>query len=335
MMLPEIALPPSVNGKEATAGRDAFAFDVLSGLQQFPKAIPSKYFYDAEGSRLFEQIMQLPEYYPTRCEAEILAYHKQTLRNRLGPEHYHLIDLGAGDGAKTRILIDHFWRNGLSFRYIPVDISTCAVKALERRLHEQYPGLSVCTFAGEYLAGLQWITRQVAGRKLVLLLGANIGNFTDEECRLFLLRLWQLLDKHDLLLIGFDLKKDAQVISRAYNDSQGVTAEFNRNLLRRVNRELGGNFDPDAFDFYASYDPVSGTVRSYLISLEPQRVYIDALGRRFEFQERETIHLENSRKLSVAEVEGLAADCGFAVEGHLFDSKHYFTDSIWRVQGKG
>lgn len=333
-MSPETSAKLYLNGTKPDSQPDTFAFDVLSGLQQFPKAIPSKYFYDEPGSRIFEQIMQLPEYYPTRCEAHIFEHHKQTLLELCRQDRYHLVDLGAGDAAKTSILIDHFYQNELPFAYVPVDISTYSVTELEARLNRQYPQLDTRTFAGEYLAGLQWVRQQVTGRKFVLFMGSNIGNFSVEECRLFLLRIWQLLDENDLLLIGFDLKKDPQVIWRAYNDSQGVTAAFNRNLLHRINRELGGNFEPDSFDFYASYDPVSGFVRSYVISRKPQRVYIEALDRYFDLDEQETIHLENSRKFSVREIEELATACGFTVETHLFDDRRYFTDSIWRVKGK-
>lgn len=311
-----------------------FAYDVLAGLIKYPKTLSSKYFYDARGSKLFEQIMQLPEYYPTRCEAQILETHKQALLDMCRNDYYHLVDLGAGDAAKTRILIDHFYKNDLRFEYIPVDISPSAVQELTEDLHQTYPSLSVRSVATDYFTALQWIHSHVPGRKLVLFLGSNIGNFTAEECKQFLSTIWQLLDEDDRLLTGFDLKKNATVIRNAYNDASGVTAEFNRNLLQRINMELGGNFNLDAFEFYASYDPVSGFVKSYMISTKAQQVYIEAFKRSFAFEAWETIHMENSRKFGIQEIEELALACRYEVETHLFDNQQYFTDSIWKVTGK-
>jgi dimethylhistidine N-methyltransferase len=311
-----------------------FIYDTLAGLIKTPKALSSKYFYDARGSKIFEQIMQLPEYYPTRCEAQIFEKHKQKLLELCQNDYYHIVDLGAGDAAKTRILIDFFYNNNLAFEYIPVDISKNAVEELTHNLRKVYPSLSVKSVATDYLSALHWIHEKVPGKKLVLFLGSNIGNFNLEECRLFLNNVWQLLDEDDRLLIGFDLKKNAEIIRNAYNDTSGVTAEFNKNLLHRINHELGGNFNVDAFEFYASYDPVTGFVRSYVISTKSQQVYIDALKRNFHFEAWETIHMENSRKFSILEIEELASFCGYQVETHLFDEQEYFADSIWKVKGK-
>jgi L-histidine Nalpha-methyltransferase len=296
--------------------------------------LSSKYFYDARGSKIFEDIMQLPEYYPTRCEAQIFEKHKQRLLELCRNDYYHMVDLGAGDAAKTRILIDFFYKNNLAFEYIPVDISTHAVEELTQNLRKVYPSLSVKSVAADYLSALHWIHENIPGKKLVLFLGSNIGNFNAEECRLFLNNIWQLLDEDDRLLTGFDLKKNAEIIRNAYNDKSGVTAEFNKNLLHRINYELGGNFDVDAFEFYASYDPVSGFVKSYVISTKAQQVYIEALKRIFHFEAWETIHMENSRKFSLLEIEELASFCGYEVETHLFDEQKYFADSIWKVKGK-
>jgi L-histidine Nalpha-methyltransferase len=325
--------PHSASNNQPATPANTFAADVLAGLSRTPKALSSKYFYDETGSRLFERIMDLPEYYPTRCEWQIFENHKHTVLKLCQGSFYHLVDLGAGDAAKTRIWIDHFYRNQLSFEYIPVDISKYSVEALEARLHQQYPRLQTRSVAADYLTALEWIQKHVEGRKLVLFLGSNIGNFSDTECRSFLLRIRQLLRPDDRLLIGFDLKKEAAVIHRAYNDSQGVTEAFNKNLLHRINTELGGEFNPDTFDFYANYDPVSGFVRSYLISTLAQRVRIKQLDRTFEFTAWEPIHTENSRKFSVADIEELALACGYTVEMHLSDEQQYFADSIWRITG--
>jgi L-histidine Nalpha-methyltransferase len=335
MMSNSYSFPQTADTEKTVAFQPGtFAYDILAGLTKYPKALSSKYFYDARGSKLFEQIMQLPEYYPTRCEAQILETHKQTLLEMCRKDYYHIVDLGAGDAAKTRILIDHFYNNNLAFEYIPVDISASAVAELTENLHQDYPKLSVRSVATDYFSALQWIHTHVPGRKLVLFLGSNIGNFTTEECKLFLSTIWQLLDEDDRLLTGFDLKKNATIIRNAYNDSSGVTAEFNRNLLRRINTELGGNFNVDTFEFYASYDPVSGFVKSYMLSTQAQQVYIEAFKRSFDFEAWETIHMENSRKFSIREIEELAVACRYEVETHLFDDRRYFTDSIWKVRGK-
>ncbi len=326
---------PAPTGQRPEFQPGTFAYDVLAGLLKQPKALSSKYFYDARGSQLFEQIMQLQEYYPTRCEAEIFETHKETLLEICRKDYYHIVDLGAGDAAKTRILIDYFYTYNLDFEYIPVDISTYAVEELTVSLRKTYPGLQTRSVAADYLSALSWIREHVPGKKLVLFLGSNIGNFTVEECRLFLANIWQLLDEDDRLLIGFDLKKHAEIIRNAYNDKSGVTAAFNMNLLNRINKELGGNFDLDNFEFYASYDPVSGFVKSYVISLKEQNVYIEYLNRSFHFEAWETIHMENSRKFSLLEIKELALSGGYHVETHLFDKQQYFTDYIWKVTGKG
>ncbi|MDO1450337.1 L-histidine N(alpha)-methyltransferase [Rhodocytophaga aerolata] len=313
---------------------NTFAYDVFSGLLKHPKELSSKYFYDTTGSQIFEQIMDLPEYYPTRCEAEIFEEHKNTVLELCRKDYFHIVDLGAGDASKTGIFIDHFYKQHIGFEYIPVDISSYAVDDLIRKLKQKYPRLATRSVATDYLSALHWIHEHVQGKKLVLFLGSNIGNFSIEECRLFLANIWQLLDADDRLLIGFDLRKNAEIIRNAYNDKSGVTAQFNKNLLRRINTELGGNFNLDSFEFYASYDPVSGFVKSYVISNKAQYVYIEAFGRGFDFKAWETIHMENSRKFTLEEIEELADFCGYEVEMNLFDSKQYFTDSIWKVVGK-
>jgi dimethylhistidine N-methyltransferase len=316
-----------------TAGRQTnttFTDDVLDGLSSTPKTLYSKYFYDDRGSRLFEQIMQLPEYYPTRTEALILETHKHTLLEMLKGDYWHLVDLGAGDAAKTRILIDCFYRGGLDFGYVPADISTYALEDLTARLHIEYVDLPVRSVAGDYQHALQWIGRRLAGRKFVLFLGSNIGNFTEPETIRFLQNIHRTLAPGDRLLVGFDLKKAGKVIHGAYNDAAGVTEAFNKNLLLRINRELGGNFDPDTFDFHANYDPVSGFVRSFLTSRIEQHVRIEAFDRSFHFRAWEAIHTENSRKFSLDDIRALATASGFAVEQNLLDPSGWFSDSIWQ-----
>ncbi len=310
----------------------SFAADVLTGLSRTPKTLHSKYFYDDRGSQLFEQIMELPEYYPTRSEAWILENHKEKLLDIMQPHHWNLVDLGAGDAAKTRILIDAFYRGGLDFQYVPADISSYALDDLAGRLQKEFLDLPVRPVPGDYYHALSWIGQHVKGRKFVLFLGSNIGNFSEAETIQFLNKIHQTLQSGDRLLIGFDLKKEGSIIHAAYNDSAGVTEAFNKNLLLRINRDLGGNFDPDTFDFHAHYDPISGFVRSYLTSKVGQEIRIESLDQTFRFEEWEAIHTENSRKFSLSDIERLAAQSGFRVEKNLFDSKKWFVDSIWRVQ---
>jgi dimethylhistidine N-methyltransferase len=318
-------LPPLTDRQTGT-----FAADVLAGLSGNPKTLHSKYFYDDRGSRLFEQIMELPEYYPTRTEALILESHRESLLEALRGHRWHLVDLGAGDAAKTRILIDCFYRGGLHFEYVPADISPYALDDLTARLRTEYPDLSVRRVPGDYQQAIGWMGRHLEGRKLVLFLGSNIGNFTEPDTVRFLQHIHRTMGPGDRLLVGFDLRKEGHVIHRAYNDTAGVTEAFNKNLLLRINAELGGHFDPATFDFHAHYDPVSGFVRSFLTSKVAQQVRIDAFGRSFGFRAWETIHTENSRKYSLDEIESLAAAAGFVVEKNLFDPRHWFTDSIWR-----
>ncbi len=309
----------------------SFAHDVLTGLSASPKHLHSRYFYDDRGSQLFEQIMELPEYYLTRCEAEIFERYKQTVLQMCEGEKWSLVDLGAGDATKTRIWIDYFYRHRQDFSYIPADISAYALEELTASLQNTYPTLEVKPVKGEYNRALEWIGREVTGKKFVLFMGSNIGNFSESECIAFLHQIRQALSVGDRLLIGFDLKKEGKIIHAAYNDSSGVTEAFNKNLLIRINRELGGQFNPDSFDFHANYDPVSGFVRSYLVSKKAQTVSIEALGRSFHFHPWETIHAENSRKFSLKEIETLAAACGFTIEKHLLDGQEWFVDTIWRV----
>ena len=308
-----------------------FADDIRRGLSETPKRLFARYFYDDEGSRLFERIMELPEYYPTRAEAEVLTKNKALLLANLpGSAPLTLVDLGAGDGDKTLILLEHFVNAGLDFSYQPVDISGWAVKDLTQRLHRRLPSLRVEGIIADYETALTGLQNR-PGRKLVLFLGSNIGNFAVDEACSFLQRIRRVLSPPDGLLIGMDLRKEPELIHRAYNDSAGITAAFNKNLLKRINRELDGDFNPETFAFHASYEPVSGVVKSYLVSTIAQTVWLGELGQEFQFAAWETIHTEDSRKFSLPEIEALAQGCGFRVEEHFLDGNRWFADSLWRV----
>ncbi|HVS19384.1 MAG TPA: L-histidine N(alpha)-methyltransferase [Planctomycetota bacterium] len=301
-----------------------FASSVLEGLTSHPRWLSCRWLYDEEGSRLFEAICEQPEYYPTRAEFAILREHAVEIAAAL-PRGGDLVELGSGSALKTRVLIEALIARDGALRYVPVDISRTMLEASSRELLEEYPELEVLGVAAEYGAGLRELRRRVAGPKLVLWLGSNVGNFERPEAAAFLTELRAGLSADDRLLLGVDLRKDARVLERAYDDAAGVTAEFGLNLLARINRELGGDFDLDGFRHRARYDEREGRVEMHLVSLRDQRVRIDALDREFDFAEGETIHTENSYKYSVAEIDALAAAGGFEVESRWFDAERRFS----------
>ncbi len=311
---------------------DTFAADVEQGLTSSPKVLPSKYFYDAEGDRLFQQIMDMPEYYLTGCEFEILDQQNELLLEAFTGEErlFSLIELGAGDGYKTERLLRHFMNKKVPFRYIPNDISPNVLEELTLSLSEKYPSLEMAPVAGDYFQVMNEVGEQAEGRKVVLFLGGNIGNYAPEEASHFLSKLWGSLAPGDRLMIGFDLKKEPFRVLKAYNDPYGITAKFNLNLLERINRELGGTFDAGGFLHTPVYDPLAGEARSYLVSRKEQEVWVEALERTIGFEAWEAIFTERSRKFSLSGIEELARENGFEVIRHLQDSKGYFVDSVWR-----
>lgn len=308
-----------------------FSTDVLIGLSRMPKQLSSKYFYDDRGSQLFQEIMELPEYYLTSCEFEIISEQKEKISHDMAGEPFNLVEFGSGDGRKTNILLDHFQGNDFEFQYIPIDISEAAMKTLIKSMNRKFPALKTEGIVAEYFDGLKWLNNTAYRKNLVLFLGSNLGNFDKAHSRAFLHNLWNILNNGDSVVIGFDLKKDIDLMLKAYNDSKGLTAEFNLNLLRRINRELGGNFDLEKFRFYAGYDVFSGAIESYLVSLEQQEVLIEKIGQSFVFDSWEPIHTEYSYKYLESDIEELAARTGFLIKKQLYDSNRYFVDSVWSV----
>ncbi|MBC8154992.1 MAG: L-histidine N(alpha)-methyltransferase [Bacteroidetes bacterium] len=307
------------------------AENVRTGLIQTPKRLSSRFLYDAEGSRLFQEIMHVPEYYLTRSEYEILDKYKADLLLLFGRKiPFDLIELGAGDGLKTKVLLRHFLDQNISFSYVPIDISVDVLNDLTAGLQRTFPDLSVEPQHDDYFNALERLAVDSDRRKVVLFLGSNIGNFTPTEAIDFYRQLADRLRPGDLMLTGFDLQKDPAVIQAAYSDKQGVTRAFNLNLLRRINRELDADFDLDAFDHYESYNPENGEARSYLVSHRKQTVQIRALAMTVDFQNAEVIHTEISRKFSKADIFGLADATGFSVAGWFADRKDYFADVIFR-----
>jgi len=310
--------------------RGTFATDVLTGLSEKPKRLSSMYFYDGPGSALFEQITELDEYYPTRIEQAIFDRFRGDMLDRFRGEPLNLIDLGAGDGRKTRTLLEHLIAAQIDVRYVPIDISETAMDNLVADLRVRFAELPVHGLVAEYFDGIRWIARQDTRRNLVLFLGSNIGNFDRARGHAFLRTLWDALNPDDHALIGFDLKKDIEVLLAAYNDAAGITAEFNLNLLRRINRELGGDFDLGTFRHFATYNVLNGAMEMYIISLEQQRVRIANLHHSFDFEPFEPIHTEYSYKYLDSDIEHLAAHSGFTIETRYFDDARWFCSSLWR-----
>ncbi len=280
--------------------------EVLEGLALRPKRLSPKWLYDERGSELFERITELDAYYLTRVETEILERHRDEMADAVGAGAV-LIEFGSGSSTKTRMLLD---RSRDLAAYVPIDISEDHLLASADALRAEYPDLNVAPVVADYTKTLDLppgIDRDA--RRVVYFPGSTIANFHPLEARRFLSRIARLCGRDGRLLIGFDLKKDPAVLHQAYNDSEGVTAEFNLNLLRRINRELGGDFDLSAFRPYAFYDPVEGRIEMHLVSMADQDVTVG--GRSFHFAEGETLWTESSYKFSQAEFERLAADAGF------------------------
>jgi len=317
---------------------DEFAFDVLTGLAESPKRLPSRYFYDDRGSELFQEIMDLEEYYLTDCEEEILTEHGEAILAATGNGPLALVDMGAGDGKKTFLLLDRLAASSRPCDYLPIDISQGAMANLTDQVEERHPGMRVEGVVSEYFSGLRWLATQAQSQRgadtpsrLVLFLGSNIGNLDRPRARTFLRRLWTGLSPGDHVLIGFDLKKDIDLLLAAYNDKSGVTASFNLNLMERINRELGGHFDVDRFRHFSTYNVFSGAMESYLVSLHAQEVEIERLQSSFTFRAWEPIHTEYSYKYLPADIERLALESGFEVVQHFGDQRGFFIDSLWRV----
>lgn len=314
---------------------NAFASDVRAGLTRKAKALPPKYFYDELGSRLFEAICWLPEYYLTRAESEILQTNAVEIVSSIeGP--VRLLELGSGSAEKTRYLIEALLAKQPELHYLPVDISDSSLEIASQRLLRLYPGLRITAFAADYFTALQALTTLVPAnldcRTVAVFLGSNIGNFGRDESREFLRAVRKLLRPEDALLLGADLKKSPEVLIPAYDDALGVTAAFNLNLLARINRELDGNFDVKKFEHSAIYNDELGRVEICLVSREPQIVRIRAIGLEATFDKGETIRTENSYKFDLDQLSVLARDTGFSLANTWLDSAHLFSFNLFVAQ---
>ena len=309
---------------------EQFKHDVKKGLSANSKFLSSKYFYDKVGDDLFVQIMNMPEYYLTRAEFEIFSKKTEELIAGFDVEkntYFELIELGAGDGTKTKELLKVLTSLGYNYSYSPIDISQNALNSLESSLSKELPHVNVQTKQGDYFEVLSSL-KDTSHKKVVLFLGSNIGNLTDDLSAKFIYELGSNLNPKDNLLLGVDLIKEVDRVLPAYNDSAGITAKFNLNLLNRINKELGGNFDLQKFAHQPEYTVEEGIAKSYIVSLTSQEVEVSCLNETFTFKEGEKIHTEVSRKYNDEVINKILSDTDFTIEQVIKDSSNSFADYI-------
>ena len=307
-----------------------FDKDVYKGLTDFPKHLSSKYFYDAKGDGLFQEIMAMPEYYLTNSEYKILDKFKDEICRAFFKDsnEFDLIELGAGDGKKTKILLKQLAAEGVPFQYVPIDISENALNQLEESISNELPSVNVMPLQGTYFETLEQLCTMQHRRKVIMFLGSNIGNLLHPQAVEFLMSIQELMNDDDLFFIGFDQKKDPQTILNAYNDSAGITERFNKNLLARINNELDANFDLDKFLHWEVYDPETGTAKSYLVSKENQTIHINGLDLTVAFKAWETIHTEISQKYDDNVVSWLADKAGMQISRIFSDENKFYKNYI-------
>lgn len=318
-----------IQGKLETSNI-SFNVDVLKGLSARQKSISSKYLYDDRGSELFQEITKLDDYYLTKSELEVFRDRGAEIVNTLSVDEIDIVELGVGDGHKTKLLLNEMAKKNIHATFYPVDISRKALAQLRENIKEN-EHLEIIPIVGEYLAGLEYARKQSSKIILTLFLGSNIGNFFPQNRADFLADLRAKLRPGDLFLCGFDLKKNIKKLTKAYADSNGVTAKFNLNLLDRINRELGGDFDKSKFTHHAIYNPALGAMESFLISLEEQVVFIKEFNKKIFFDSYEAIHIEYSFKFSKREIELMATESGFNVLENFNDLTNGYVTSLWEV----
>ncbi len=307
-----------------------FAKDLKEGLLRDQKYLKSKYFYDAEGDKIFIEIMNMPEYYLTRAEYQIFEKRSGDIIDTFKVDRdvtFDLVELGSGDGTKTKMLLKELISQGYNFNYLPIDISNDSLQNLKANLNAEFSDLSVITKQGDYFGVLNAIKAREA-KKVVLFLGSNLGNMHDDEASEFLNKLNSSLNSGDILLMGLDLIKPASVVLPAYDDEKGITARFNLNLLKRINREFNADFDVSNFSHVAEYTESEGIARSFIVSKVPQLVTIKALDMEVEFKENERISMEVSRKYNDKILSNLISKTELDIVEKLMDDKDLFADYI-------
>ena len=301
---------------------NSFAEDVNIGLTSENKFLLPKYFYDVKGSELFEKICETEEYYPTRTEVSILKNLSDTISER-NQEKNLIVELGSGSSFKTNYILQSFLKSRKKLYYIPIDVSDILVES-SKNLIEKYKELFITGLVTFYEEGLDYIKRVNKSPKLILFLGSSIGNFTEEEAINFMKMLRNDITCDDRLLIGFDLVKDRKVLLDAYNDKAGITAEFNLNILNRINTELGGNFELGKFEHTAIFNEEKSRIEMGLISREDQKACIKDIGKEISFKQGEIIHTENSYKFTHEMINSLAEASGMEFSDSYTDDKRYF-----------
>lgn len=308
-----------------------FEEDVYKGLTAFPKYVSSKYFYDEEGDKLFQQIMAMPEYYLTSTELNII-------KNNIGliaeyftsPNGFDLIELGAGDGKKTKVILEYLVENDFNFNYLPIDISQHALNDLEASLKKEIPLLNVKPQQGAYFKVLEKLTSLTKRKKVILFLGSNIGNLPHSRAVQFMKEIQKSMYNDDILFMGFDQKKHPQKILDAYNDKSGITEAFNKNVLNRINNELDADFQPEEFLHWETYNPQTGTAKSFLVSKKIQTVAINKLSLEINFDKWEAIHTEISQKYDDNTVKWLAEESGLQISESISDEEENFKNYFFR-----
>jgi L-histidine N-alpha-methyltransferase len=311
---------------------EQFYKDVMAGLTANPKRLDSKYFYDAQGDKLFQELMNCEEYYPTNCEMEIFTSQTAEICKAIiaDGDAFDLIELGAGDATKSTQLLKYLIDNKADFSYLPIDISENVISYLNITLPVTLPGIKITGLNGEYFDMLKKAAAISNKRKVVMFLGSNVGNMPVPVALGFCKELRNNLSKGDMMLVGVDLKKNPKTVLAAYNDKGGITKRFNLNLLERINRELYGDFNTDHFDHYATYDPETGACKSYLISLTDQKVRIG--DETISFIKDEYIYMEISQKYAVEQINDMAEGADFKPLNQFFDNKKWFVDNIWTAE---
>ena len=309
----------------------AFSRDVLKGLNSTPKRLSSVYFYDERGSQLFEEICELEEYYLTRKETEILQRSAAEIISKL-PHNTHLIELGSGSSTKTRILLEAALARFSQTQYSPIDVSAEILTDTVNSLNQRYPELQLEAVAGRYEFGMEYILKNSTSSNCIMWLGSSMGNLTRVESAQFLREVRKNIGDQDCLLLGIDLRKGPEILEPAYDDAKGITADFNLNLLDRLNTELGGAFERKNFHHKAVYNVEEGRIEMYLVSDVDQKVEIKNIGVSISFEKDEKILTEYSYKYSHTEINALAEASGFILEQQWLDEDGWFSLNCFKPQ---
>ena len=321
-----------MQNKEMPTFASTFEQEVYEGLTTYPKHLSSKYFYDEIGDKLFQDIMAMPEYYLTNCEYDIFQEHKEEITQLFIQDGspFGLFELGAGDGKKTKVLLNQLVNSKADFDYRPIDISQNVLDQLEAAIKKEIPEVTINTLQGTYFETLRDIGNANGKRKVILFLGSNIGNLLHPLAIEFLQNMRDSINEGDLIFMGFDQKKHPQVILDAYNDPTGITEAFNKNILTRINKEMGGNFNVANFLHWEVYDPETGTAKSYLVSKEAQEVTIESLELKVRLKRWETIHTEISQKYDDEVIEWLAEKAGLSVVTSFSDEEENYKNYVFK-----